>query len=469
MKPSKFTPIVCVALAWVGCDRTQPTEPARSSAATTTRGEEPGGGAGASGAAGAGGAHDFGPANGECAFDVTTSLSSAIATVGIVEWSTDLDPVDEAVIEFGLDDGYGSLAPVDLAAAKHHTLLLGMKPEREYHFRIRVRSADTVCVSDDRSLTTGARANGVPSFEVITENAARLSPGYLVTTLYSGSTALIVDNEGEVVWSFAGGTHLSSARMSFDAKYMWINESNVPEVDARVLRVSMDGLEVEDLSETFRGQNHQLAPLPDGSVAFYAYGDNGCDDVKEYHPERGVRQIINAADAHGGDGSCHLNVIEYSAADDTLVFSDLAHHNYTKVTRSGDVVWVLGGPNSDFSGDGARWTRQHGVHLLGLDRLLLFSNGAVGEVGATAVELALDLEARTAARVWDYTRAGLGTPILGDVQRMANGNTLVVYSGAGVVQEVTPGGELVHELRWDTGGALGYAMKRASLYGPPPK
>ena len=39
------------------------------------------------------------------------------------------------------------------------------------------------------------------------------------------------------------------------------------------------------LSSQFVGQSHQLAVLPDETVAFFAFGTNGCEDIKERaHP-----------------------------------------------------------------------------------------------------------------------------------------------------------------------------------------
>jgi hypothetical protein len=58
---------------------------------------------------------------------------------------------------------------------------------------------------------------------------------------------------------------------------------------------------------------------------------------------------------------------------------------------------------------------------------------------------------------------------MGDVQRLPNGNTLVTYSYQGLIHEVSPEGALLQQLSWGIGGAVGYSMKRASLYGPPPK
>ncbi len=74
-------------------------------------------------------------------FSVSVALASDIlaeapGTVGIVKWSiTDVMP-ESAEIWFGLDTGYGMVAPVDLDEPDFRTLLLGMKPDRTYHFRV---------------------------------------------------------------------------------------------------------------------------------------------------------------------------------------------------------------------------------------------------------------------------------------------------------------------------------------------
>ena len=271
-------------------------------------------------------------------------------------------------------------------------------------------------------------------------------------------------------------TDVTSVRMSYDNKYMWLMRANVPSSQANVRRVAMDGSSEEDLTDKFAGANHQMTVLPDETVAFFAYGSNGCDDVKEYDPSTGmVRTIINAETAHGAGGPCHLNAIQYSHEDDTLVFSDLDNNNYTKVTRGSpaEVVWVLGGQTSSFSGAGSQWDRQHGIDILGLDRVVIFNNGGLGGgqgQGSLALEILLDLDAMTASIPWQYgANPGINNVIMGDVQRLANGNTLISYSTQGVVHEVDANGALLQELEFGSGGQFGYTIKRASLYGPPPK
>jgi len=124
---------------------------------------------------------------------------------------------------------------------------------------------------------------------------------------------------------------------------------------------------------------------------------------------------------------------------------------------------------------------QHGIHVLGLDHLIIFNNNTrssddnVSSLdgasdSSVALELMLDLPARTVSRVWSYKAdPGIQLDILGDVQRLPNGNTIVGYSTVGVFHEVDARGTLLQELSWSFGGAFGYLQKRASLYGPPPR
>jgi len=233
----------------------------------------------------------------------------------------------------------------------------------------------------------------------------------------------------------------------------------------------MDGTTDEDLSTQFKGLNHTLQVLPDESVAFFAYSSNGCDDVKLRHPDGTVDTLYNSGTATGGK-ACHCNAIAYSESDKSLVVSELESNKYFKVKIADkSLVWVLGGtaPN-DFTGDGSTWSRQHGVHVLAADKLLFFNNGALGSSGSLAIELLLDLSAKTAKKAWTYQSApGISNDIMGDVQRLKNGNTIIAYSTKGVLHEVNAQSTLLQSWSWPIGGAFGYISKRKSLYGPPEK
>lgn len=437
---------------------------AGGSAGTSTAGS---GGGGTGGSAGASSA---------CTITVNDELSSAIATVGIVTFSTDSTTVSSARIEFGLDTSYGMTAPVDLEEPEYRTLLLGMKQNREYHYRVVVNEGAAECASPDRTIMTGALPNILPALDVVDFDREALAGGFVMTGQYQArggdtSPAYILDADGDFVWALPVGNYVTGVRMSYDGKYMWINGTdNTTGGEALIYRASMDGLEVEDLSDEFGYQDHQITVLPDETVVFYGH-DKECPDIKLRHPDGTIETLINARDAHHAEGPCHVNHIEYSPEDDSIIFSDDNHDNYTKVTLDGEVVWVLGGSTSDFTGDGSSWIREHGLDVLAVDRVLYFNNGEMtGGVSSRAVELKLDLTAMTATRTWIYTPTpGIYNTVLGDVQRLPNGNTIIAFSAQGVIHEVDADQNLLQEINWPIGGAFGYIVKRPTLYGPSPR
>jgi len=454
-----------------------------------------GGTAGGAGAKGTGGAAGSGQ-TGSCTVTVSSSsTSSKIGTVGIVMFTTTASSPSEAHIDFGLDTTYGMTAPVDLSATGYRTLLLGMKASKTYHYRISVTGKDGTCTSADTSLATGALPNGkLPTLTVTTKNATALYGGFLITGQFEmesgtipGSPAFILDKDGNYVWWYTvPNSDVTGVAMSYDGHYLWTNSVNVPQSTVRVHRISMDGLTDEDDSSQFTGLSHQLTVLPDETVAFYAYGTNGCDDIKLRSPAGTVTTVVNAKTAHGGSGGCHVNGIHYDKSDDTLVFSDLDNNCLTKVTRSGQTVWILnggvGGITSTFNNGTLLWKGgEHGFHILSSTDILLFNNNstlnfgggswgsAAGDgTGSVALELKLDTTAKTATPVWSYKASpGIDNQILGDVQRLPNGNTVVDYATKDTIEEVDSKGNVLQTISSNYG--FGYIQKRATLYGAPPR
>jgi hypothetical protein len=399
-----------------------------------------------------------------CVIDFDVSISEQIPTVGIVEWSTDVEGFDRARIEFGLDGSYGMVAPVGLDEPRHRTLLLGMKAERTYHARIVVESEGGVCQSQEFTLTTGPLPNGLPSVSRMLEPAnGAPSDGYLISCFVLGGPVFILDRDGDYVWWFGSGD-MGRAELSRDGKWLWYAGVNLLGGSGAMRRVTLDGLTHEDLSDEFGDIHHDFTVLPDETIAYIEH-DGKRDRVVERAPDGSRREVFDVASAHGGTTDNHANSIRYFAGDDSYTVSDLAQGAYTKVTRRGDVVWVLGGSTSDFTGSGALWEGgQHGHQPLGRDRLLFFNNRTNQMGNSLAIEVTLDLSAMSASRVWEYD-GGERTNIYGDVQRLQHGNTLVTYSGTGALHEVNPRGELVQAISWNLGGAIGYATKRSSLYG----
>ena len=251
---------------------------------------------------------------------------------------------------------------------------------------------------------------------------------------------------------------------------MWMARTDVPGGETHVSRVKMDGTQYQDLSDEFSGAHHDFAVLPDERIAFIARNEGeleGCSDIKLWD-EGSVSTVVNSGDAVGAD-SCHCNAIQYSAQDETLVFSDLSSNTYAKVTLEGEVVWTLSGDGNGTI-TGVEWYRQHGLDVLGLSSLLVFINGADAGDPSRAVEFELDLDNGVASETWSYwSDEGLSNPFMGDVQRLPNGNTLVTYSYLGIIHEVDVAKAVLREYVFDPGTVIAYTMLRNSLYGPPPK
>jgi hypothetical protein len=447
-----------------------------------------GGSAGMGGASGMGSSTGTGASTGSCTFTQTSSISPKIGTVGIVKWSTSQSGLTSAHIDFGLDTNYGMTAPVPSpVAGENTTLLLGMKQSKTYHYRLTATTGSGDCSSSDYTIATTTLASGLPKITVTTKNKTALFGGFLVTGQFlqtgGGSPSYILDADGDMVWAYSTSKDVTGATMDYAGTHMWINAANVPSGAASVRRVTMDGQKEEDLSSQFAGLNHQLTVLPDETVAFYAYNSStGCDDIKEYSPSGTVKTIVNAKAAEGTNPTaCHINNVQYSKDDDTLVFSDLDNQVVVKIKRSdGSTVWALNGTNPTITGDSWKGG-EHGLHVLAVDHVMVFNNnsrniaGGMGSAGgdgsgSIAIELKLDLTAKKVTKSWSYKSAdGIQNDVMGDLQRLPNGNTIVAYSTQGVLHEVDASGAVLQTLEWPLGASFGYIQKRATLYGPPPR
>jgi hypothetical protein len=398
------------------------------------------------------------PSGGTGSFTVDAHLASDegsnLTTVGIVTWSLDGATVSDAHIEFGLDDSYGMEAPVDLSEQDYRTLLLGMKGDQTYHFRIVANGgADT---SDDYTLMTGAVPGNVASVNFSAQ--AGTEPGFIVLGSWQGSsTAFILDADGDIVWWYTSpGSNVSRARMSADGKNMWMVAAT--NMGNPLYRVSMDGLD----EQTYTGiaADHDLTAVSGETMAFLDFGGT-CERIFEITPAGNPKQIFDSTSyvsSGGGLLGCHGNSIRYSSAEDVYVFSEF-QQDVLVVNHDGSLAWRL----TDEVGSNSAWGgAQHATHLLD-DSILIFANQGGGGMNSAVIEYS-----RSDWSVINTFDTGLSTPNLGDVQRLPGGNTLITYSNAGELREVDPGGNVVLSITRTGGPNFGYTMWRDSLYGPPP-
>lgn len=405
-------------------------------------------------------------------FRIRKTLAEKIGTVGVIEWSTNIDAsIDNARIEFGTDDSYGAIAPVDLSSPGFRTLLLGLKGEREYHFRIVVESNGKEFTSRDETLVTGPVLN-IPRPEVKMLQPEKSAGGYMVLSSYTGMSftqnpmALIIDADGELVWWYNASSLMDSTKacMSYNGDYMAIVSSNNRGLNGSVEIVSLDHEDVRRFTQ-LKGASHDITPIPGNGFAYLEFIPDGdllithtCAKVMELNMDGSVREILDTALVWGSE--CHGNALRYSETEGLFTVSDYEHSEIAAFDRDGNVAWVT-------KNDGI-WEYQHGHQLLS-DSLLLFNNGsAFSETNRQSYVLEFEFTDDNGGlnEIWRYSVDGLGTPTLGDVQRLPNGNTLVSYSNKAIIHEVDPNGSLVRTL--DLGQtAFGYVVWRSTLYGSP--
>jgi hypothetical protein len=116
------------------------------------------------------------------------------------------------------------------------------------------------------------------------------------------------------------------------------------------------------------------------------------------------------------------------------------------------VLWQLGGARNQFkfiddplNGFGG----QHAVQVLPNGHFIIFDNGVTHTPQTSrAVEYAVDQSAKTATMVWQYAPSPpLFNQFTGSVQRLANGNTVIAWTNAGLIDEVSADGTLLDRMQ----------------------
>jgi hypothetical protein len=414
-----------------------------------------------------------------CGFQIDATLSPAISTVGIVNWSTDLAGVSDARIEFTLNDAAPSVlnrgggGKIDISGSTHRALMLGLKAGRTYTYRIVATGAGgTVCTSPDRTLATCGPAKTTVTRTVA--NAAAASRGFIIvvpgvqdfamTRPRSPMLAYIIDADGDVVWWTSSDLQTSRAVMDSDGTYLWMDTPG----GGNCKRVGMDGMGAENVTGlTFC--HHDIAALPGGTMALLvgSTATATASDLVERAADGTLKTVVRLdSKIYKPAGSFHANSIRYHAADDSYTVGDRDARLIVKLTRQGKLLWQLGG---DCTGAPAPKCASnvpagatHGQQQVGSGNLLVFKNGTPAQIEEYALtESATSL---TATAAWAYQATGADSELLGDVQRLPNGNTLITFSTDGEIREVSPSGAVVQTIN---ANYFGYSNYRESLYGPP--
>jgi hypothetical protein len=441
-------------------------------------------GSGAGGTtSGASGTGTGGSSTGTAAFTVNVSLSSAIATVGIVEWSID-KTIESARIEFGRDpSNLEFTAPVNLMEPSYRTLLLGMKASTTYSLRVVAVGGGQTYTSNVYTVQTGFLPNGLPVQTITDRNAGALYAGGGFTVGCTGydtfsdvggnpTWVFIFDKDGDQVWALdmsdTAAAGCTRARMSLDGKYMWAGSFGNTTADGALSRVTMDGLSTPQ-DFVLPGRSHDFAILPNDHVVYFARNNGGAGQAPEslFELDPATSQTTRLWDPTGvftfeDDRGGHANQVNFVPELNALSLSMYFINTVALISYpQGQLLAAFGGDQSTFSG--MSWDGQHG-HDVRADRVAIFNNnGSNG--GASVLRFQYNLGASSFTALDDYS-SGEDSLAFGDVKELPNGNFHVTYSTTSTIHEISPSLELLRTI--ETNALLGYVEYRATLYGAPP-
>lgn len=409
----------------------------------------------------------------------------------------------------------------DAAGTAHAATVLGLRPRTEYRFRIAGRDVEP---DDSAGVTTGEVPDGFPLIDVRASQPERMQAGLTLLSLsgLSGGWLIALDTSGRPVWWFhpevnaiiAGVRQLADGRIAY-LTTAWDALHLVDPVTRTESVVLPEQLGLDTI-------HHEPDLGPDGHVLLLSselrYLDDGAggtrpmvgDVISEVSLQSGAvlsqwhafdflapsRILADAyipfwnAEYPGVPGLLdwtHLNSVSYVPRDDSFVVSSLNQHLLFKLTRGGELAWVIGEDGADTAaddgwpwlvrGEGGEWPlRQHSVEASRTDEHLWIYDNGFDSLVSRATEIAVDERGRSARIAWSWSdpdaRPPIFTPVGGDFDVLPNGNRLV-YSGlnlelsAALSELDAATGEKVFDARFPRKGGFN-ATRIASLYPPEP-
>ncbi len=388
-----------------------------------------------------------------------------------------------ARMRYGIEDIYeNKVYSGDSPALAHQVQVHFLQPDTEYMFRVELLEDGVIVGAESGRFVTSPVPDELPDFDVPID--ALDEHGLILATLMGDHmTPVVISQEGYYAWwhiEEADNVTIAQARLSPDGRSIYYSaydkgESTEPDAQYWIRQVHLDDGTVDSIE--VRQHHHDFWVHEDGTVAwlkgnFYNFNgqNNRGDAVMATTPDGEEIEVWRArdhVDLHLDDACnpstdaswTHANALSYDPESDSYLVSlrdidsVVAFDRQTAETR-----WVLGGCESDFEFGPVRpFDGQHQIELLDGDHLLVYDNQLDSGQPSRALELKLDFDEGLATEAWSYNAGGAyNTDVLGDAQRLPGGDTLVTWSSTGLLEQVTPEGELSWQAKFGFGTALGY-------------
>lgn len=421
-------------------------------------------------------------AEAEAAEGLSVSVHPEVSTVLVVRW-TQLVEAEASWLSWSFEGRAWSSPERARSPGPASEVVLGLPSGESVELVLNLRIGDEIRSYDVGTGTTGGlpAALVLPSLTSADEALAREQP-FLLTSVNVGSVdfygpcyVVIIDQQARVVWYRA----VDDSRLTmfprvsryggyliWDATTYYVYDDSVT---AGVIRATLDLGQEEETTVPHMGLTYD--ELPDGSLLFdYA------EDYYRYHlaiqaPDGEQTLIWDCydwmSDYDGSGWACAPNTVLWDEESDQVIWSMFQTSTVASIElSSGELQWYFGRTPGGLVVDpaDALLMLQHYPNWTPDGTLLLSTHVPGGPGQQTVREYEVDATARTATQVWSYTpEAGHYADYAGEATRLESGNTLVNFGTDGVVQEVTPEGEVAWEIDWQD-RLLGHLTPIENLY-----
>ena len=343
-------------------------------------------------------------------------------------------------------------------------------------------------ISCKGEFTTANLAPEVPELVVEIFDPERSSPErYFAGVAIGSDTSLpfVISRSGQIVWySLSESFHyIDQVEVGLDGDGMLVGSYDIlREADLGVVhRVDLFGEVTDELPLTgghhfFRQTDEESILHPSIEVRPWENSDGEIIDVVgdallEISTDGTTREIFNAWEQlepsehsnfynqffpQGADWT-HLNSIDLFEGN---LLITLPHLRTVLLLdpETGSIIEEFSTENYSF--DDLPFSKPHDVHMLDKNTITAINHYTNTTI---AVEYSIDREAGILTPIWRYD-GGISSNYMGQFSRLSNGNRLINYGAAGVIQEVTPEGEVVWELQTPLGYWFGNGQMVESIY-----
>ena len=311
--------------------------------------------------------------------------------------------------------------------------------------------------------------------QLTTEVGAGVDPNYLLATPApgfgggAGGGAVIYENSGQPVW-MQPGNFLNFEQILYQGQPALVTFNSLRGTHViydqsyrEVGTISMgNGLPTDghDISFTEDGSRALLQGTPTGQANLSQFGgaanatvldavlqeiDVATGEVlwqwsalENISPGETTEPLVGLADPY------HINAVTYDSDGNVLMSLRNTSTVYKIDRQTGEIIWRLGGENSDFTypgGDATRQRYQHDAARLPDGTLSVFDNGNTRQPQQSrGLIYQLDETAMTATIVQElHATPELFTPFIGNNRRVPNGNQLVNFGITGWIVEYADG------------------------------